>query len=136
MLWITPVRMTEAGWVLGAAREAYTEAELQPALSLLRAVHPRLLPLVKASILPDEPEEEAGGSCGTAADFDLSVPGDIVFDGRAWRLSHCGESFFQSLLPQEEVKALLAAVPTEEARAIPMLAGWIDSGLRAVIIKE
>ncbi|MFT9847999.1 hypothetical protein [Aneurinibacillus sp. REN35] len=136
MLWLTPVQMTEDGWMLGKARAAYAEADLQPISSVLREIHPRLLPTVKAAILPDEPEEEGAVACGTAADFDLSVQGDIVFDGRLWQLSHCGESFFQMLLPHEEVKALFASAPKVKVEAMDLIRNWVDSGLYAVIIKE
>ncbi|KIV50469.1 hypothetical protein AM501_06845 [Aneurinibacillus migulanus] len=137
MLWLTPIRETEEGWTLGEERIRYTESEIAPVLSVLKGIHPRLLPLVKAAILPDEPdEEEEAGACGTAADFDLSVQGDIEFDGRQWRLSHCGQSFFHMLLSEEEIRGLLVAVPQVTEEIAGHMERWLQSGMRAIVIKE
>lgn len=138
MLWLTPVRQTEHGWVLHEERIAYKESELAPVLTALREVHPRLLPLVKAAILPDEPEaeEEEALICGTVADFDLSVPGHIIFDGMRWRLSHCGESFFRMLLPKDEAVRLLSSVVQVQGDIVGQITDWVKQGMYAVVIKE
>jgi hypothetical protein len=136
MLWLTPVRETENGWLLGKERVVYPEPQLAPLLHALRDVHPRLLPLVKAAVLPDEPTADETTACGTAADFDLSVPGDIVFDGRRWLLSHCGKSFFSILLPVNEALSLFMTASHISDEIIGQITGWLKQGMYVVIIKE
>ncbi|WP_047151527.1 hypothetical protein [Aneurinibacillus tyrosinisolvens] len=142
MLWITPIVHASNGWVLKEERKPYSEQFLRPLCERLRAIHPRLLPLVKAAILPDEPDEPGCERpfCGTAADFTLAEQGDITFDGQTWLLSHCGEQFLDSLLSPLEALSLLQKADDLEspptAEVLQFIAAWLQSGFHVILIKE
>jgi hypothetical protein len=137
--WLTPVTIAPFV-VLGDERTKVAGAAWEAFRRRLNAVHPRLLPLFKARLLPGDSggqlgeADEAGGagtgaSCGAAAHaLELGVPGAIAFDGTLFTLSHCGEAFFARLLLPRE--ALWLAEPLAGGALTGQERGWLDAMCR------
>jgi hypothetical protein len=148
LYWLTPVE-GEDPLVLGADRKLLQASpELETFREKLqRRIHPRVLPMVKAAILPGEPssgQEEAGAFCGSEEAPTMAVPGPVVFDGHPYTLSECGRAFMDRLpLLQEQAEwlektaAFGAGDWTDQENVwLRILTGWVKSGRRAMLVKE
>ncbi|GAA3403879.1 hypothetical protein ACFFNY_02900 [Paenibacillus hodogayensis] len=146
--WLAPITRNEP-IVLGGERllcapeEPWAEFRNQ-----LESSRPRLLFPFKAHLLAGEEEAEA---CGRdPAPFELSTPGDVVFDGKPLHLSGCGRAVLDKLPSAEALAAWLAengmqalsglSVPggAEDAPCLldDALARWAANGLRVILLKE
>jgi hypothetical protein len=150
-IWLVPLTTTSPV-TIGADRIALHEVpEWETFRQALQAIHPRLLPLFKAHLLPAADED--GLVCGADEEesFALDGMGDIVFAGAegqgALRLSHCAEAFLERLLPPEEALRLAeeagAALRLDEAEQPSLLREWMEmllvwwrQGRSAVVLAE
>jgi hypothetical protein len=150
-LWLVPLTTTSPV-TIGADRIALHEVpEWETFRQALQAVHPRLLPLFKAHLLPAGDED--GLVCGADGEesFALDGAGDIVFKGAedqgALRLSHCAEAFLERLLPPEEALRLVgeagaglqldeAAQPSPQQAWRDRMTAWWGQGLAVVVLAE
>ncbi|WP_438446277.1 hypothetical protein [Gorillibacterium sp. sgz5001074] len=142
--WLTPVESDDP-LVLGAERLRIPGG---PPLDgfrqrLAERFHARLLPLVKASILPSDPEEEAA-QCGNGEAPDLNTAVSIVFDGSSFGLSECGRAFVDRLPGSKEqedacAKALGGEVgdwSAEEREWLLRMLEWARMGQPTMLVKE
>ncbi|MDF2926392.1 MAG: hypothetical protein K0R57_5306 [Paenibacillaceae bacterium] len=123
--WLAPVQ-SEDPLILAADRrliEGGSRWELFR--NKLHLIHPWLLPMVKAFILPADPDAEA---CGSETGPVYTAPGPVCFDGVNFALSDCGRAFVNRLPSVSEqqngfAKAAAAALqeqwPDEER-------GWLE----------
>jgi len=111
----------------------------------LHRLHPRLLPMVKASILPGEGDEETDlSACGAGPDLPLHEGLPISFDGMPHTLSECGRAFIDRLpLLREQQSQLVEAVnrsdagwTLEEKEWLKLLLSWNETGRKAMLLKE
>jgi hypothetical protein len=152
-LWLVPLT-TASPVTIGADRIALQATpEWETFRQALQAVHPRLLPLFKAHLLPAADDEGlVCGMEGEAESFALDSAGDIVFTGAeegaaSLRLSHCAEAFLERLLPPEEALRLVEEASVtlrfDELGQSPLpliwkakLTAWWRQGQSAVVLAE
>jgi hypothetical protein len=136
--WLTPIVSMDPV-TLGADRmHCPASAEFENFRGKLQRVHPRLLPLFKAHLLLTDDSAEA---CGTEElAFSLEDPGDIVFDEKVFKLSHCAEAYLDRLLTAKEALHLLQKCEfnrnEREAVWAGLLLRWLEEGSRIVLLKE
>lgn len=144
--WLTPVESLDP-LVLGAGRVAVPgDAEWQRFRERLALrFHPRLLPMVKAAILPSDPEEDGtGAACGWGEFPRLSEPGPVVFDGSRYGLSECGRAFMDRLPASAEQSAAWGKALAEGPEAwepgertwLALMFGWARAGHITMLVKE
>jgi hypothetical protein len=143
--WLVPVEQ-EDPLVLGADRISIGGGAAPDHFrAKLHRIHPRLLPMVKASILPGDPDEEADlSACGAGSDLPLHENVPLAFDGTPHVLSECGRAFIDRLpLLREQMSLLDAAVGSsdddwtaEEREWLKLLLSWNETGRKAMLLKE
>jgi hypothetical protein len=105
--WLTPI-VNKSPLRFGAARICCEPIrELDVFRESAQKLHPRLLPLFKASLLLSDDEEHCGSELD---DLALSDKKEIVFDGNPYHLSHCAEAFLDRLLSLQEAKGLVSSL--------------------------
>lgn len=138
--WLTPI-VGYSPLVLGRERVVVPSGEdLESFRMAASNLHPRLLPMFKASLLLSDDEDVCGSDL---VEFDLTQSGDLVFDGNPFHLSHCAEAFLDRLLPVKE--ALVFVKKMEEsfdpsqgphgAWSKQWLA-WLEAGYELVLLRE
>jgi|GEM_PF-2045875 len=128
--WLTPVTAKEP-LTLGAGRLiCEPQEELERLRELLAGLHPRLLPLFKASLLPGDDADACGSE---EAEPDWAGGRDIRFDGLPLTLSHCGEAFIDRLLSPREALALLGEAGFGAQSNIAPQAAFAEGGERLAI---
>lgn len=140
--WLTPVSTLRPP-TLGGERIRCEPGEAWSALlQLVERTRPRLLVPFKARLLAGE---DGDGTCGGApAPFDLTVSGDIVFDGDRLRLSDCGRAMLDKLpdlracgMAADAIAASLSPdVPSETASWIGSMRRWFETGWHVILLKE
>lgn len=143
--WLVPVEQ-EDPLVLGADRISLGGiAAPDNFRAKLHQIHPRLLPMVKASILPGDPEEDADlSACGAGPDLPLHENVPLAFNGLPHVLSECGRAFIDRLpLLREQMSLLAEAVRSsdggwtaEEREWLKLLLSWNETGRKAMLLKE
>lgn len=145
--WLVPVEGDDP-LVIGADRMLLGGGSQPEAFrEKLHRLHPRFLPMVKAAILPGEPEpapDGTGAACGSEEAPPLSEPGPIVYDGRPYGLSECGRAFMDRLpLLREQAEWLALAEDgpaggwtAQETQWLAAVRAWNESGRRAMLLKE
>jgi hypothetical protein len=111
--WLTPLTNRQP-LILGEQRIRCSEdAEFLLFLAELKNVHSKFLPMFKSRLLLNDDE----GICGDGLqEIDLSMPGEIVFDGVQYSLSHCAESFVERLIhPSELLKELKNVIDLDQS---------------------
>ncbi|MCD1261534.1 hypothetical protein B5M42_022280 [Paenibacillus athensensis] len=139
--WLTPVTAKEPLTLGGERLVCEPQAELERLREQLAKLHPRLLPMFKASLLPGDEEAEACGD--EAAEPDWGGGDDIRFDGVSLMLSHCAEAFIDRLLSPREALTLLdeAGAEGEEvfvssARWLGVMRQWLAAGCEVILLRE
>ncbi|MEF3305505.1 hypothetical protein [Paenibacillus sp. GYB003] len=140
--WLAPV-ISRTPFTLGAERISYEDGE---AAAELRRMLPgdlsRLLVPFKSRMLAGETDS---GVCGAVREpFDLSAPGDIVFDGIRLRLSACGQAMLSRLPDPGETPLTIAALEdaleaearTDAARLAGSLRRFAERGWAVILLKE
>ncbi len=148
--WLVPLSWDGETAVLGGERlQLKPEGLRERFLEAMGRIHPRLLMMFKAHLLP---EDESGEVCGTEElPFILAQSGDIrlsaaiehseamaVTDTPIWRLSHCAEAYFNRMLPAREAAALLrqAAAEPEAKRWLEAMRTWTAGGRQVILLRE
>jgi hypothetical protein len=109
--WIAPAD-SEEPLVLGADRRL---VEVGSSWELFREklyrIDPRLLPMVKASILPADPDASPDeAACGSETGPVYQTPGPLSFGGGGFGLSSCGRAFVDRLPDAARQEAVLSKV--------------------------
>lgn len=139
--WLTPIE-SYSPLILGAERiHCVPLAALESFRELAGRMHPRLLPMFKASLLLSDDEELCGSDL---VDLDLSQSEAIAFDGKPFHLSHCGEAFLDRLLSKEEVLKLVGTLELGdlEGDAVHLSMWrqewlkWLESGCDVILLRE
>lgn len=148
--WLTPIDSLTP-FVLGAGRiRCESSAELDEWREALRQLHPRLLPLFKASMLPGDPHPSAEAAdpaaCGLdRIPFSLAGADPIRFDGPFFGLSSCGEAMTERLLEPEEALGHLETFGTGAVglglsviseQRLTAMRRWLGQGKRIILIRE
>jgi len=146
-MWLTPVVSREP-LTFGTGRLPVSPSpELTAFREKMNLIHPRFVSMFKAELLTSG---EYGGDdvCGPGgqdeySSFCVSLNGDVplVFDGKPWDLSHCGQSFVDRLPSVGEVKEWLAIARTlswsdMELSMLALIDGWNLLGYDVVWIRE
>lgn len=101
--WIMPVEREEP-LVFAEDRVCISEsAAWEVFADRLHRLKPRLLPMVKASILPADPDDSEPEACGYFMSPAYLTPGLVCFDGAPYALSECGQAFVDRL-PEASVQ--------------------------------
>lgn len=136
MYWLTPVTGYDPT-VLGKDRKALDSSLADTLRKNMNQLHPRLLPFVKASVLPGSEED-----CGWDDLLDLEEEGEMTFDGQSLTISHCGEHFFHSLLTPEKSLNVLQTqgnsllFTKEEKTLIQEIVSYWKNGIPVVLIRQ
>ncbi|MFC5450213.1 hypothetical protein [Paenibacillus aestuarii] len=134
--WLTPI-VNRSPLLVGRERIVCEPlAELEKLREIANGLHPRLLPMFKASmLLSDDPDV-----CGAEADeLELASEDDIVFDGTVLHLSHCAEAFLDRLLTIRETQGLVyqLAANSERLQSWKQLwLSWLDAGWAVILLRE
>ncbi|SCW48682.1 hypothetical protein SAMN04487970_100972 [Paenibacillus tianmuensis] len=149
--WLVPLSWDGETALLGGERLRLEPADLRMRfLEAMGRIHPRLLMMFKAHLLP---EDESGEVCGTEElPFALAQSGDIRLSAAAepsetmavtdalptWRLSHCAEAYLNRMLTAREAAGLLRQVEAEpEAeRWLNAMRTWTASGRQVILLRE
>ncbi|KZE76452.1 hypothetical protein AV654_23615 [Paenibacillus elgii] len=151
--WLVPLSWNGETAVLGGGRLRLEPEDLRMRfLETMGRIHPRLLMMFKAHLLP---EDESGEVCGTEElPFALAQSGDIrlsaaesseamnddVGEHPTWRLSHCAEAYLNRILTAREAAALLRqaeADPESEAeRWLDAMRTWTAGGRQVILLRE
>ncbi|MNI21359.1 hypothetical protein D3C73_748790 [compost metagenome] len=140
--WLTPIIQKEP-LVLGAERICCEPIHvLEPLREAFQDIHPRLLPMFKASLLLSDEEDLCGDD---EAEVDWDSGADIHLDGSPLVLSHCAEAFLDRLLSAIEVKRLLVdftindsdkAVNELQMLWIQYMNDWLNHGWEIILLRE
>lgn len=145
--WLTPIDTLEP-FVLGADRICCEPAaQLEQFRAALKRIHPRMLMLFKAGLLPGDPNpsvlpSSAGASCGSdRIPFSLSEQGVIRFgDTAELMLSSCAQAMVQRLLDPEEAWTMLhsnkAREPELQGRWLLAMEQWLRQHKHVILIRE
>lgn len=145
--WIAPVD-SEEPFVLGADRRPVDgDSSWESFREKLYRIDPRLLPMVKASILPADPDalpDEA--ACGSEFGPVYPTPGPLSFGGAGFGLSSCGRAFVDRLPDAARQEgALRKALASTDQRIdwtetektwLTLLHGLAGSGRKILLIRE
>jgi hypothetical protein len=140
--WLTPI-IQMSPLRLGSDRIICDPtAEFEAFRGRLQSVHPRLLPMFKASLLLSEEDGLCGSDDGT---MDWNSGRDLVFDGDPLYLSHCAEAFLDRLLATPEAAALLLAASKSnqdadwtvmQAHWLDLCLNWLKEGHEVILLRE
>lgn len=145
--WLAPVTQSSP-LTLGAERfVCEPERELAEFRQALDRGRPKLLVSFKTHLLAaDQQEGQENTTCGTdVVPFELSTPGDIVFDGEQLRLSDCGAAMMDKLADLQTagewpkaIDAMLAASTLSAVGRswIETMRGWLARGWLVILLKE
>ncbi|WP_010491869.1 hypothetical protein [Paenibacillus elgii] len=150
--WLVPLSWDGETALLGGERLRLEPEDLRMHfLEAMGRIHPRLLMMFKAHLLP---EDESGEVCGTEElPFALAQSGDIRLSAAAepseamiddadehptWRLSHCAEAYLNRMLTAREAAALLrqADVEPEAERWLDAMRTWTAGGRQVILLRE
>ncbi|XOK58948.1 hypothetical protein ACJ7K1_20525 [Paenibacillus elgii] len=150
--WLVPLSWDGETALLGGERLRLEPEGLRMRfLEAMGQVHPRLLMMFKAHLLP---EDESGEVCGTEElPFALVQSGDIRLSTAAehsevmtddadapptWRLSHCAEAYLNRMLTAREAAALLrqAEAEPEAGRWLDAMRTWTAGGRQVILLRE
>lgn len=138
--WLTPV-VDSNPLRFGADRVACEPIqELEALRAELNRIHPRLLPMFKASLLLSDDDE----SCGTDVELHWRSGEDLIFDGGPLVLSHCAEAFMDHVLSSQEALRLLkeaaGRIPFAFSRTqehwIETCNDWLRLGWQVILFRE
>jgi hypothetical protein len=138
--WLTPIVESEP-LRLGSGRIACQPMqELEALRSELNRIHPRLLPMFKASLLLSDDEE----SCGSDAEVHWLSGEDLVFDGKPLMLSHCAEAFMDHVLSSKEALGLLEkaigsmpfACSLSQEHWVETCKDWLSQKWQVILFRE
>jgi hypothetical protein len=140
--WLTPI-VGESPLHLGKERILCKPlVELDAFREAMRTLHPRLLPMFKASLLLSDDEDHCGSE---VIKLDLSTNSELCFDGNPYYLSHCAEAFLDRLL-EPDVAALLLAQSGESCKMAEWtqlqlswrecFTKWLEQGWKVVLLRE
>jgi hypothetical protein len=144
--WLTPIDSL-APFVLGADRIYCKPIEqLELFREELKHIHPRLLMLFKAGLLPGDPNPSAKSAteadrCGVErVPFTLAASEAIRFDGETLVLSSCAQAMIHRLIPPEEAYAFLVSVDHKAAGPLRIwyagMEQWLRQGKHVILIRE
>ncbi|KEQ27202.1 hypothetical protein [Paenibacillus tyrfis] len=149
--WLVPLSWDGETALLGEERLRLEPEDLRMRfLETMGRIHPRLLMMFKAHLLP---EDESGEVCGTEElPFALAQSGDIRLSAAAepsetmavadapptWRLSHCAEAYLNRMLTAREAAALLrqAEAEPEAERWLDAMRTWTAGGRQVILLRE
>ncbi|MDO3678175.1 hypothetical protein [Paenibacillus ehimensis] len=145
--WLVPLSWDGETALLGGERLRLEPEGLRMRFTeAMGRIHPRLLMMFKAHLLP---EDESGGVCGTEElPFALAQSGDIRLSAAAehsdtdapptWRLSHCAEAYLNRMLTAWEAEALLrqAEAEPEAERWLDTMRTWTAGGRQVILLRE
>jgi len=145
--WLTPI-INQEPLTFGAGRVALPAVpKVEAFRQKLYDVHPRLLSMVKAGILPSlEEEDKDSSSCGEGTEPEWDNAMDLVWDGSPYTLSTCGMAFLDRLPSAAEQLALLESLNGDEGRTavwteeesmwIHLLIEWTRQGMPFLLVRE
>lgn len=149
--WLVPLSWDGETALLGGDRLLLEPENLRMRfLEAIGRIHPRLLMMFKAHLLP---EDESGEVCGTEElPFALAQSGDIRLSVVAepsetmavtdalptWRLSHCAEAYLNRMLTAREAAELLrqAKAEPEAGRWLNAMRTWTADGRQVILLRE
>ncbi|MFB6363772.1 hypothetical protein ACFCP7_06865 [Paenibacillus elgii] len=149
--WLVPLSWDRETALLGGERLPLEPEDLRIRfLEAMGRIHPRLLMMFKAHLLP---EDESGEVCGTEElPFALAQSGDIRLSAAVepsettavadtpptWRLSHCAEAYLNRMLTAREAAALLrqAEAEPETERWLNAMRTWTADGRQVILLRE
>ncbi|MBD0379149.1 hypothetical protein [Paenibacillus sedimenti] len=139
--WLTPI-IHKFPLQFGADRVCCEPLhELDSFREAAHKLHPRLLPMFKASLLLSDDEELCGSEL---IELDLSDVYEIVFDGRPYHLSHCAEAFLDRILNPQEVLQLVSTMDDNNSELSSdkqllwkqLWLDWLKSGWDVILLRE
>lgn len=149
--WLVPLSWDGETALLGGERLRLEPEGLRMRfMEAMGRIHPRLLMMFKAHLLP---EDESGEVCGTEElPFALAQSGDIRLSAAAeqsetmaitdapqtWRLSHCAEAYLNRMLTAREAAGLLrqAEAEPEAERWLDAMRIWTAGGRQVILLRE
>ncbi|KPV61191.1 hypothetical protein QJ48_01295 [Paenibacillus sp. A3] len=147
--WLVPLSWDGETALLGGDRFLLEPENLRMRfLEAMGRIHPRLLMMFKAHLLP---EDESGEVCGTEElPFALAQSGDIRLSTAAehsesvavtdapptWHLSHCAEAYLNRVLTAREAAGLLRQAEAEPERWLSAMRTWTATGRQVILLRE
>jgi hypothetical protein len=141
--WLTPI-IDRFPLKLGSERLCCEPLnELEVFRERMQSLHPRLLPMFKASLLLSDDEEICGSD---VLELQWSGENDLVFDGAPFHLSHCAEAFLDRLLSTKEAASMLILGTDEmlsswewstiQLQWLYKWIGWLQQDREVVLLRE
>lgn len=138
--WLTPIICREPV-IFGADRLCCEPPGEADALrEEAHALHPRLLPMFKASLLLSDDEELCGSELVEA---DLAAPGVLAFDGNPLHISYCAEAFLDRLLAPgvskdlvRELKGGAGGLSDRQLLWKRQWLEWLENGFEVILLRE
>ncbi|NEW05244.1 hypothetical protein GK047_04315 [Paenibacillus sp. SYP-B3998] len=139
--WLTPI-VNKSPLKFGKARvNCEPLLELESLRNLSHQLHPRLLPMFKASLLLSDDEDVCGS---TYTELNLSDANEVVFDGHPYHLSHCAEAFLERVLRPAEALGFVSSMDLNVLEGVSgqskywrrLWIEWLESGWEVILLRE